>query len=78
MKRRRPLLYYKRFKELPVWTPERIRQLRLHLGLTQAALADTIQVRQATISEWESGLYRPRRMMRLVLTILADQAAFPY
>jgi DNA-binding transcriptional regulator YiaG len=60
-----------------MWTPTRIRQLRMHLGFSQAKLADTIQVRQATISEWECGMYAPRRMMRLVLTILADDAGFP-
>lgn len=75
--KRRPLLYHRRFPYLPVWKPAHIFALRYHMGLTQAALAEKMQIRQATISEWENGVYHPRRTMRLQLTILADQTAFP-
>ena len=42
------------------WDAERIRRLREHLGLTQSQLADELNARQQTISEWERGQYRPR------------------
>lgn len=62
---------------LPVWTPAQIRALRLHCGLSQVELADYLQIRQATISEWESGIKRPIRSMRLLLLNLAEYARYP-
>lgn len=63
-------------KVLPEWKPEDIRLLRLHCGMTQRDLADELAVRQATICDWETGKYRPRRFIRLVLTNLAERARF--
>lgn len=52
------------------WDSEGVRGLRTRLGLTQQQLADELGVRQQTVSEWETGLYRPRgasvRMLRHV------------
>jgi DNA-binding transcriptional regulator YiaG len=41
------------------WGPEAIRALREHMGMTQRELADHLEVRQQTISEWETGLHTP-------------------
>ncbi len=42
------------------WDGARVRALRSRLGLTQAGLAAALGVRQQTVSEWETGQYRPR------------------
>jgi len=75
---KRSLVYHHRFKELPVWTPDRIRMLRLHLGMTQKELAEALSVRGApTVCEWEVGRRTPVRSTMLMLTILADEGRFP-
>ena len=34
--------------------------------------------RQQTISEWETGLYKPRGASRSLLNIIAERASFSY
>ena len=46
------------------------------MRLTQAALADELGVRQQTVSEWETGAYRPRGASERLLTIVAESAGF--
>ena len=41
---------------------KRVRLLRKRLGLTQAQLAQRLTVDRATISRWERGQQRPRRI----------------
>ena len=41
------------------WRAERVRALRCHLKRTQQELAQELGVRQQTISDWETGVYRP-------------------
>jgi DNA-binding transcriptional regulator YiaG len=60
------------------WTAEEIKALRFHMGLTQQRMARELGVRQQTISEWETGMYRPRRSMSKYLTIIAERAGFIY
>jgi len=60
------------------WDSQRIQTLRRHLGLTQQQLADTLGVRQQTISEWETGMYQPRGASSTLLSIIAEQARFKY
>jgi DNA-binding transcriptional regulator YiaG len=52
------------------WDADAVQQLRRRLGLTQRELAEELGVRQQTVSEWETGVYRPRgasaRMLRHV------------
>jgi DNA-binding transcriptional regulator YiaG len=62
----------------PVWDAARVRALRGHLGLSQQALADEMGVRQQTISEWETSLYRPRGASARLLTLVAERASFAY
>ncbi|NJK78896.1 MAG: helix-turn-helix transcriptional regulator [Chloroflexaceae bacterium] len=62
----------------PAWDARRIRALREYLGITQSQLADELQVRQQTISEWETGMHIPHRSMQKLLSMLAERAAFPY
>lgn len=62
----------------PEWRCEAVRRLRRHLGQTQAELAEEIGVRQQTVSEWETGLYRPRGASATVLHMIAERADFPY
>jgi DNA-binding transcriptional regulator YiaG len=49
--------------------------LRRRLGLTQAAFARELGVRQQTVSEWETGRYQPRGASARLLSLLAEQAA---
>jgi len=60
------------------WDSQRIQALRRHLGLTQRELADELGTRQQTISEWETGMYRPRGASATLLSIIAERAKFEY
>ena len=60
------------------WNQARLLALRRHLGLTQQALAEELGVRQQTVSEWETGAYRPRGASARLLGIVAERAGFAY
>ena len=60
------------------WDATTVRKLRRHLALTQERLAEELGVRQQTVSEWETGLYRPRGASERLLTIVAERAGFEY
>lgn len=55
-----------------------MRGLRRHMRLTQDQLAEALGVRQQTVSEWETGLHRPRGASGRLLTIVAEQSDFAY
>lgn len=60
------------------WSKEEIRALRQHLNLTQAKLAEELGTRQQTISEWETGMYKPRGASATLLSIVAERSGFTY
>jgi len=60
------------------WDGEYIQALRHHLGLTQRELAEKLGTRQQTISEWETGMYKPRGASATLLSIVAERAKFEY
>lgn len=60
------------------WDGELVRALRRHMGMTQAELAQTLGVRQQTVSEWEKGVYAPTRASAKYLMLVAEQANFTY
>jgi DNA-binding transcriptional regulator YiaG len=60
------------------WEATSVRALRRHLGLTQGRMAEELGTRQQTVSEWETGLYRPRGTSARLLTIVAERAGFQY
>jgi len=62
----------------PQWDREHIQALRRHLDLTQRELADRLGTRQQTISEWETGMYKPRGASSTLLSIIAERAKFKY
>jgi DNA-binding transcriptional regulator YiaG len=41
-------------------------------------MAAELGTRQQTVSEWETGLYRPRGASVRLLTIIAERAGFEY
>ncbi len=55
------------------WDASRIRGLRDRLGDSQEAFASRLGTRQQTVSEWERGASRPRRMARRLLQLLAEE-----
>ncbi len=65
-------------RKRPVWDAQRVRALRRHLGLSQAQLAQELGVRQQTVSEWETGRYRPRGAAARLLSLVAERAGFRY
>jgi DNA-binding transcriptional regulator YiaG len=78
MSNKDPLRYGRRGRRpAREWTAESIAALRARLGLSQAAMADELGVRQQTVSEWETGRYEPRGASARVLSMLAD-ATEPY
>ena len=62
----------------PVWDAGQVRALRQHLRLSQRELAEEMGTRQQTISEWETGQYRPRGASARLLTLVAERAGFQY
>lgn len=62
----------------PQWDANGIRALREHLRMTQEELAGELGTRQQTISEWETGMYRPRGASAQLLSIVAERAQFRY
>ena len=60
------------------WDGVKIQALRKHMGLTQQEFSDRLGTRQQTISEWETGMYRPRGASATLLSMVAEQAEFPY
>ena len=60
------------------WDGGKILALRMHLGLTQREMSNRLGTRQQTISEWETGMYRPRGASATLLTMIAEQAEFRY
>jgi len=59
------------------WTPGQIKQLRKDLGVSQGELAKRMGVRQATISDWETGKQSPSPMARRLLDRIAGGADSP-
>ena len=62
----------------PTWDAGQVRALRQHLGLSQRELAEELGTRQQTISEWETGQYRPRGASARLLSLVAERAGFQY
>ncbi len=60
------------------WDAEAIRRLRRHAGMSQRELAEELNARQQTISEWERGEYSPRGTAARLLTRVAEDVEFPY
>ncbi|HZY43858.1 MAG TPA: helix-turn-helix transcriptional regulator [Anaerolineae bacterium] len=60
------------------WDAERVKALRDHLGMTQIQFAEELGVRQQTISEWEVGVYKPRRSTSKYLELIAERADFKF
>lgn len=61
-----------------VWNADTIKALRQHMGLTQKEMSEKLGTRQQTISEWETGMYKPRGATRTLLNIVAERAGFVY
>ena len=60
------------------WDARRIKALREHLDMSQAAMAGQMGIRQQTVSEWELGRYEPRGASARLLSIIADRGGFIY
>jgi DNA-binding XRE family transcriptional regulator len=60
------------------WDAESIRALRKYMDLTQQQMSEELGTRQQTISEWETGMYRPRGGINRLLTLVAERVGFEY
>jgi DNA-binding transcriptional regulator YiaG len=60
------------------WDAYSVRALRRHMRLSQDGLAAQLGTRQQTVSEWETGRYRPRGASATLLTMIAERAEFEY
>jgi DNA-binding transcriptional regulator YiaG len=61
-----------------LWDATLVRALREHMGVSQAQLAETLGMRQQTVSEWETGMYAPTRATSKFLTLVAERAGFTF
>jgi DNA-binding transcriptional regulator YiaG len=69
---------YLRAKPLhAIWTPAKIRGLRLHAGWSQADLAHELGTHPPTVSRWETGKTRVRGSAAATLSRLAEEVGFP-
>ena len=77
---RKPGIIYnvQRQGDTVLWNANLIKSLRHHMHWTQIDLADKLGMRQQTISEWENGLYEPKRSSSKLLTLIAEKAGFNY
>ncbi len=64
--------------ERRVWDARQVHALRRHLGMSQQQLARELNIRQQTVSEWETDQYRPRGASERLLGMVAEQASFRY
>jgi transcriptional regulator with XRE-family HTH domain len=62
-------------QETESWDAEAVRALRERMSLSQRELADELGVRQQTVSEWETGMYRPRGASARMLRVVAERSA---
>jgi DNA-binding transcriptional regulator YiaG len=62
----------------PSWDAPAVRALRLHMKLSQDEMAAQLGTRQQTVSEWETGRYRPRGASATLLSMIAERAEFEY
>ena len=52
-------------------TPDDLRAWRAHMGLSQQAASELLDVRKATVTDWEGGKHAPSRSVALACTALA-------
>lgn len=71
-------MYADAVSDAHTWDAASVQELRRRLGMTQRQLADQLGVRQQTVSEWETGVYRPRGASARLLRIVAEGAAARY
>ena len=57
------------------WTPDGSLPWR-RLGLSQAAFARELGVRQQTVSEWETGRYAPRGASARLLSLFEERGPY--
>jgi len=60
------------------WDAPAVRALRRHMKLSQDEMAAQLGTRQQTVSEWETGRYRPRGASATLLSLVAERAEFQY
>ena len=65
-------------RDQQLWDARQVRALRQHLGMSQRELAQELNVRQQTVSEWETNQYQPRGASERLLGMVAERAAFRY
>ena len=77
---RKPGLVYNVQREgaIVLWNADLIKALRFHMGMNQGQFAQELGMRQPKISEWETGVYAPKRSSSKLLTLIAEQAGFEY
>ena len=64
--------------DIVMWNGSMIKALREYMGLNQSEFAQELGVRQPTISDWETGVYEPRRSTSKYLMMVAERAGFDY
>jgi DNA-binding transcriptional regulator YiaG len=53
------------------WSPDRIKQLRSKLGVTQKELGEKLGVHVITVTRWETGSCEPSNVCSKMLDLLA-------
>ena len=65
-------------KEVPSFTPQEIKSVRLSAGLTQWMFASAIGVSKKSVESWESGRCTPDGSARRMIGLIKDIPDFIY
>lgn len=63
----------KSFPAPPEWTPDKVKELRLQIPLTQSAFASLMGVSVKTVEAWENGRNRPNGSASRLMQLLAKE-----
>ena len=63
--------------DVPSFSPQEIRQVRLGLNMTQRTFAACIGVSLKSVEAWENGRSRPDGAARRILGLMKDHPSFP-
>ena len=65
-------------KDVPAFSPEEIKEVRLNAGMTQWLFASTIGVSKKSVESWECGRCVPDGSARRMIGLIRDVPNFAY
>lgn len=63
-------------KDVPIYTPSLIKQIRLDANFTQATFASVLGVSKKSVEAWEGGRSKPDGAARRMISLIAQNPLF--